>query len=266
MKIKSKTYWWIDMTLFAGFLLAFFMSFTGIVLHQWIGIFGGLLAIIHMILHWDWVNAVNQRFFSKTNWIVRFKFLTDGALLVGFVLMTISGLLLSSWLNLTLNHYDQLLSFHIILSIVSLLLLLAKLGMHWKWIIKTTRNVISPLNTTNNPAHILKPTTSVSRSTQRRDFLRLLGVVGVGSVLALISATNSLAELNTSDPTSECLGVENSALSSDSITGYPQSASSYSSEGSICSIQCGRSCSYPGHCRRYIDSDGDGLCDYGECA
>jgi len=46
MKTKQKTYWWIDILLFTGFLLAFFLSFTGIELHQWIGVFGGLLALI----------------------------------------------------------------------------------------------------------------------------------------------------------------------------------------------------------------------------
>lgn len=30
--------------------------------------------------------------------------------------------------------------------------------------------------------------------------------------------------------------------------------------------QCYRRCSYPGHCRRYRDSNGNGRCDLGECA
>jgi hypothetical protein len=44
MKVKQKTYWWVDMVLFGGFLVAFFLSLTGVDLHQWIGVFGVLLA------------------------------------------------------------------------------------------------------------------------------------------------------------------------------------------------------------------------------
>ena len=32
-----------------------------------------------------------------------------------------------------------------------------------------------------------------------------------------------------------------------------------------CIIRCPKGCSYPGSCRRYIDENGNGLCDLGEC-
>jgi hypothetical protein len=30
-------------------------------------------------------------------------------------------------------------------------------------------------------------------------------------------------------------------------------------------VRCDRRCSYPGHCRKYTDSNGNGRCDLGEC-
>jgi hypothetical protein len=33
----------------------------------------------------------------------------------------------------------------------------------------------------------------------------------------------------------------------------------------ICTKRCPRGCSYPGHCRRYTDSNNNGYCDLGEC-
>ncbi len=34
---------------------------------------------------------------------------------------------------------------------------------------------------------------------------------------------------------------------------------------STCIIRCPKGCAYPGSCRRYIDANGNGLCDLGEC-
>jgi hypothetical protein len=59
MNVKQKTYWWVDLVLFGGFLVAFFLSLTGVDLHQWIGVFGVLLASYHLLAHRDWVNTVS---------------------------------------------------------------------------------------------------------------------------------------------------------------------------------------------------------------
>ena len=42
-------------------------------------------------------------------------------------------------------------------------------------------------------------------------------------------------------------------------------ASSSSSTASTCRVRCNKRCSYPGHCRKYVDSNGNGKCDLGEC-
>jgi hypothetical protein len=41
--------------------------------------------------------------------------------------------------------------------------------------------------------------------------------------------------------------------------------SSSTSSASACQVRCNRRCSYPGHCRRYTDSNKNGRCDLGEC-
>ena len=63
--IKQQTSWWVDTVLFIGFLVAFFLSFTGVELHQWIGVIGGILAAYHLLVHWEWVRAVGKRFSAK---------------------------------------------------------------------------------------------------------------------------------------------------------------------------------------------------------
>jgi hypothetical protein len=51
MKVKQKAHWWIDMLLFFGFLVAFFLSLTGVELHQWVGILGGVLVTYHLLVY-----------------------------------------------------------------------------------------------------------------------------------------------------------------------------------------------------------------------
>jgi hypothetical protein len=138
--------WWVDTILFAGFLVVFFISLTEGVLHQWIGVFGWLLALYYLITHWDWVNGVNQTFFKGATRIVRIKFTVDRALMVGFLLIVLTGVVISTWLDLTLINYAGWLSLHIQVSIITLSVLAVKLALHWKWIIKMTRSTVPQSN------------------------------------------------------------------------------------------------------------------------
>lgn len=267
MNTKQKAYWLVEAILFTGFLAAFFLSFTGVELHQWIGIFGGLLTLYHLISHWDWVNAVNQRFFGRATWTVGFKFTLDSGLLVGFVLVVATGLVISTWLDLMLNNYANLLHIHIMVSIFTLLALLVKLGLHWRWIAKTTRETLSKAITPSCRSVILQPVRVRTQGMERRDFLRVMAVVGGGSLLALLRAIRSLAYLQSVESTyTTQIGTNNTASSFYSTSSLPESALNYSSGSGSCNFQYGRRCSYPGNCRRYTDSDNDKYCDFGECS
>jgi hypothetical protein len=98
-------------------------------------------------------------------------------------------------------------------------------------------------------------------------FLWVMGVAGGASLFALLSATKSLAALQSdgvSIPNQTTTDV-NSTTSSGNST-YSEFGSNFYTASGSCSLQCGKHCSYPGHCRRYTDSDGDNFCDFGECS
>ena len=42
-------------------------------------------------------------------------------------------------------------------------------------------------------------------------------------------------------------------------------SSQQGSTTSNCVVRCNRRCSYPGHCRKYTDSNNYGKCDLGQC-
>jgi hypothetical protein len=267
MKAKQKTYGWIDMVLFLGFLVAFFLSLTGVELHQWIGIFCWLLAIYHLLAHWDWVRAVSKKIFGSASGILQLRVFVDGLVLAGFVMIVGTGLVISSWLNLPLSNYAGWLIIHILASITTLLVLMVKLAMHWRWISKTTKDIFSQ--------HVLSPATPMNLqpvpvergSMERRDFLRVMGFVTGGSLIALMSATKSLAALQADEAVT---GSQSDMSETDpsffTNSGDPQSYGMDSGTNSSCSIQCEKRCSYPGHCHRYTDSNNNNRCDFGECA
>ena len=107
----------------------------------------------------------------------------------------------------------------------------------------------------------------------RREFLQVIGVVGTASFLALANASKGLKEtVSTSDATvSEELTTQtttveavNTQTTTNAVISSNQQYSSLSNNG--CTVSCQKACSYPGHCHRYLDTNNNGRCDFGECA
>lgn len=280
MKARPQTSWLIDAVLFLGFIAAFFPDVTGIEPHQWLGILGGALAVIHLALHWPWVGAVTRRSFGRTSDTSRLYLLIDCGIMMGFLGMIGTGLILSTWLGLTLSNPRWWLTIHILASTGTLLLVVAKIALHWRWIASVGRKVLEPAPSI--PA-VAAPKGAVSR----RDFLGVMGIAGVAAVVALTSGATGLlgsqvdeadASLDESPetPSASANGAASgtgSSISSSSSSGLvqsmeslPQGSAQTESEASAaCSVACRNGCSFPGRCRRYTDPDNNGLCDWGEC-
>ena len=62
---KNKQNWLIDGVLFLGFLVTFFLDFTGLAWHQWLGILIGSIALYHLLIHWKWVLTVTKRLLAN---------------------------------------------------------------------------------------------------------------------------------------------------------------------------------------------------------
>lgn len=240
--IIQKHNWWIDAALFGAFLLTFFLDLTGLALHQWLGVAAGLLALYHLARHWSWTLAVGARFLrGRFNRASGYLFI-DAGLLAGFAVILLSGLALSTWFNLTLANAAGWRSLHVIASLLMLGLLVVKIGLHARWIVATARDRVFVWP---------RPSPAAATNHGRRDFLKLMGAVGVVSVIALTRAAGSLAQ--------------DQAESTDETTAYAQTTTAGSSSAQACTVRCGRRCSYPGHCRRYTDTNNNGRCDLGEC-
>ena len=253
MKIRQKTNWWLDLVLFAGFILSFFMNLTGVEIHQWIGTVSGLLAAVHLLVHIDWVEAVSKRFFKKTSSRARIFYVLDVLLLLGLILIGITGLVISTWLNFYLSSYTLWLTTHITVSITTLLTLMAKLILHSRWIVRTSSKIlVMPISAPVENSG-MQPGTTSSNTMGRREFMQVMGTIGAASLIALISASTSLVDTKASEAAPDT--ITTTALQSPSL-----------SSSSSCTVRCHKSCSYPGHCHKYTDLNNNSRCDLGECA
>ena len=264
MNTKQKTNWWIDLTLFAGFITTFFMDLTGVEAHQWIGMLCGALAAYHLFLHLDWVEAVSKRFFGKTSGQARLNYALDVLLLLGFVLIGVTGLIISTWLNLSLSNFTTWLSLHITVSIATLVTLLLKLAVHWRWIVRAARKIWARPVMAPAKNVAVQPVNASSGGMGRREFLQVMGVVGAASVVALANASKGLVETvaTTDATTTEDVANETASTSTVATSNQPSLASSDNS----CTVSCRKGCSFPGHCHRYVDTNNNNLCDLGECS
>jgi hypothetical protein len=126
MKDTLQKRWLVDAALLIGFLICFFLDLTGLALHQWLGIAAGALAAYHLLSHTNWVKAVTRRFFGKTSAQARLYYLIDALLLTGFAGMIGTGLVISTWLNLSLASYAAWHTVHFLSAILTLLVTVLK--------------------------------------------------------------------------------------------------------------------------------------------
>ncbi len=248
---KGKRNWLVDAVLFIGFLLTFFLDLTGLAGHQWLGVGIGIFTLYHLLVHWKWVITVTKRIFGQTSAQSRLYYLVDWSILLIGMAIGISGLVISTWFNINLANYLFWKDLHLYSSIAGLAIILIKIATHWRWIVKTASKYFGLWR---QPARAQAAVPLHSNSTRgtlnRREFLQLMGVASLAS---LISASN-LLEFG-QQTNQEIIKKQTSSIN------VPDTAPLSSS----CTVICERGCSFPGECRRYIDQNGNGICDLTEC-
>ncbi len=305
MNFKKTTKIFANFALLVCFILTYFIDLTGLELHQYLGVAAVGILAVHVITHWKWILNVSRRFFKKTPGRVRLYYLLDGMLLLAFIIITITGVLISTWLDIFLSDYMLLRSIHIISSISGLLFLILKMGLHWKFFTKTLNLFRFPIR-----KHSV-PTANTASVYTRRDALKTIGVISAVGIFGLFKAASALAipktaplpdpkietiETDTVVPTSTPLRTEEPiaqlAQAEDgkkrgkrrgstsqenhiqsTLTPQQQSTPEAAIGEQVentqpvekCVIRCDKGCAFPGICRRYIDENQNQLCDLGEC-
>ncbi len=163
--MSTRTNLWIDAAIFIGFLVALEPNLTGITIHEWLGVALGAALIVHAALHWDWVIEVAIRFLRRLFRASQLNFVVDLLLFTAFVLVMLSGIMISRSVLLVLGIRVAASSswrfLHSWSADVTLILAGLHFALHWKWIVAAVNcHVVAPLRQGLIPGK-LRPAESV---------------------------------------------------------------------------------------------------------
>jgi hypothetical protein len=144
--VSQKTNLYVDIAILVGFLVAYEPALTGVAVHEWLSLAFASAIVLHLLLHWDWVVQVTLKFFRKLFRSSRLNYVLNLALLIDFVLIMLSGLLISRSvlpaLGLQVASNPAWRFLHSSAADFSLLLLGLHLALHWRWILSTTKRYL----------------------------------------------------------------------------------------------------------------------------
>lgn len=289
----KKSKWIIDVIAIVTMFIVFLPSLTGFALHEWIGLAIAIVLLVHFLQHWNWTISTTQRL-AKLKGKILSWYLLDVSLAIGFITITVTGLVISSLLMLPLENYSVWSYIHVLSSYLTAFLLVVKLVLHRDMIAKQLQKTFGIIRGTAAPSSLTRD------QKKRRDFLRGAGVTAIAGVIAITefsdwqrsnvenSESNDVQTeedlgkapvgvLPTSVPTmvptqvdEENLDLANEVYEESEPTMVPtlEPTSVPTAEAEIQNtgvVKCRKGCSYPGKCGRYTDTaNNNNLCDLGE--
>lgn len=143
---RTRLDFWFDAALLLGFTLAYSYGFTGIAIHEWLGIGLGVAILFHITLHWDWVLRTTRRLIDprgrdKLVWIVNL------GLLFAMTFCILSGVLISRVALPSIGLYPLSGPFwsrlHILTAEITLGLVPVHVALRWRWIVGVSRRVLA---------------------------------------------------------------------------------------------------------------------------
>ena len=124
------------------------VAFTGLAVHEWLGLSFGVAVIVHLLLGWQWVAATTRRFFGGHLPLrVRLSYLLNAALFIVMAFMIASGLMISEValpsLGVHLGGGGFWRALHEGATNAVLVLVGLHIAVSWQWIVGTLRRLFS---------------------------------------------------------------------------------------------------------------------------
>jgi hypothetical protein len=144
--VRTRFDFWLDAVLLIAYTLAYSLGFTGIAVHEWLGIGLGAVLIIHLTLHWDWVLRTTRKLVAPGG-RDRFIWLVNLALLLSMTLCIASGVMIS---EVALEQvgirppsgpfWHQM---HSTTATLTLILVPVHAALRWRWITGVARRMVT---------------------------------------------------------------------------------------------------------------------------
>jgi len=287
----------LDICLTAGFAATLNPFFTGIALHEWLGLAVGLGIAVHTLRHRRWIRAISARLRGTLPLETRLCYVLDALLLLGFTALIATGLRISQAVlpaaGLEGDAALLLARVHSLAAWVSLAGVALKLALHARWLGSALRGLWRMPGGTRASA-----TRGEGPHYSRRRFLKACGL-GLGATIALslwrqariapapMPALDSAAPPVAAAPEEALAKPPTPAVAakpSEAASGAPDAAPTLDptvqpaptteptiapvpSPTALPRVRCPYGLvndPYPGRCRRYTDQNGNGMCDLSE--
>ncbi len=148
---RLKITFWLDVTLLVSVCALQTVSFTGIVLHEWLGLAMVGMVLAHLLIAWSWIATQSRRLFAERSARARINYFLNLALFAGVTAVIFSGILISQKAIPTLTgakvapdmdwRWDTL---HNRFSQDVVLLSGFHLAINWDWALAAVQKVLFP--------------------------------------------------------------------------------------------------------------------------
>ena len=147
---RTRTNLIVDIIIFVGFMLSTAPAFTGMAIHEWLGLALAAGIVTHLLLHWQWLVEVTRRFFRRMPWGTRINYVLNSLLFVSIVLISASGIMISKealpLLGLEVSGGGSWKMIHTLSADAIVFLMGLHVALHWSWIVDAVkRYLLSPL-------------------------------------------------------------------------------------------------------------------------
>jgi hypothetical protein len=92
---RLKIAFWLDLTLLVSICVVWAPPFTGLFLHEWLGLAIAGMVFAHLLLSWTWIASVSRRFFAAQSARTRINYLLNLSLFAALIADVFSGIVIS---------------------------------------------------------------------------------------------------------------------------------------------------------------------------
>ena len=145
---RLKIVFWLDVTLLASICALQTVPFTGLILHEWLGLTMVPLVLAHLLFAWSWIASHSRRLFSVQSARARVNYLLNLSLFASVTAAIFSGVLISQQALPILTgakaapeldwHWDAV---HHQFSNVVLILSGFHLAINWDWALAAAQKI-----------------------------------------------------------------------------------------------------------------------------
>jgi hypothetical protein len=142
MKINSSFKVLFDLFMLVLLVIVYCAQPTGIPFHEYAGLAVYIFFIVHLLYNYKWIVNVGKKLFDKSTAAkIRFMYLIDFLLVISFVLIGISGIMISHVI-FTFNKMPLWRPMHTLASAISVVLIGIHIGLHGKMIMNIVKEKI----------------------------------------------------------------------------------------------------------------------------